>query len=300
MSVSDTNSKQTRKLSIADTLWACAQAGFGLLFIAVRVLEIPDAGFERLPLVFMGVPHLIVAAGIGCRRRWSLWLGLAHSMFLPLTVPLAIAVLNMVVPVSESSGLGPAGPEMGTRASTTFLIGIILLCGYWPLNIAMFLTLLLFPEPATKKLGSRNQVTGPSEPHRFGVLASVSLSICLLALIVECILTVLSTNNPWALGLGDLAILLYMLGPYPALAVIAWISRSRWALAWATLTVTLILATWGLCATGTHTYHYLTDLEFRKLQPIGIFLMPLGQWFAVGCLGLVVTLRGFNAPKASP
>lgn len=144
------------------------------------------------------------------------------------------------------------------------------------------------------ELDTGGQVTGPAKPHRLGILLGVSLFVCLLALVVEFVLTLLSTNNPWALGLGDVVILLFILGPYLALAAIAWTVRRRRVFAWVTLVVILVLSVWGLSVAGTHTYYYLTDLEFRMIQPIGIFLMPLGQWFVVVCLATSVGLNALR------
>lgn len=120
------------------------------------------------------------------------------------------------------------------------------------------------------------------------IITILTLTLCLVTLASEFVLICLATNDPWSMGAGDAAILIFILGPYPLLAVIAWLARGDRRLAWLVFGITLLLAAWGLWVSGTHAYHYLSDVEYRKLQAVGVFLMPLGQWFLSVCLGVAV------------
>jgi hypothetical protein len=129
-----------------------------------------------------------------------------------------------------------------------------------------------------------------TKPRPFNIILLLTLALCFVALASESVLICLATNDPSSLGAGDAAILTFILGPYVLLAVIAWMARIGRRLAWSAFAVTLLLVTWGLWVSGTHAYHYLTDPDYRKLQAVGVFLMPLGQWFLSFCLGVAVVV----------
>jgi hypothetical protein len=135
---------------------------------------------------------------------------------------------------------------------------------------------------------------------RQGRLARVSLGICLIAIGAAFVLMLLATNDPWSLNVGDGAILLYVLGPYLALAGIAWASRRGQKIAWTVFLTTVVLVAWGLWTNASHTYYFLTDMEFRKVQPLAIFLVPLAQWFVVVCLAAAVGLWRWRVSRLSP
>lgn len=116
----------------------------------------------------------------------------------------------------------------------------------------------------------------------------VSLVVCLLAVVVELVLTALATNSPGSIQPSDAVILLYIVGPYLALAVIAWCGRVNRRLAWVIFSFSLGLIVWGIWGAASHAYFYQTDPEYRLVQPIGVFLIPLGQWLGSAFLGIAV------------
>ncbi|MCO6047768.1 hypothetical protein NG895_28015 [Aeoliella sp. ICT_H6.2] len=120
------------------------------------------------------------------------------------------------------------------------------------------------------------------------VVSIVTLVICILAIAIDLVLTVLATNNPWSLQPSDAAILLYIVGPYLALAAVAWFGRVSRRLAWVIFLSSLALTVWGLWGAASHAYFYQTDPEYRLVQPIGVFLIPLGQWLGSAFLGVAV------------
>jgi hypothetical protein len=113
----------------------------------------------------------------------------------------------------------------------------------------------------------------------------VTTGLCFVTLVAESAMIWLTTNDPWTLGPGDALILVYMLGPVVVLTVIAWGTRNSRNNAWGLSLVILVILGWGLRTMAEHTYHFRTDPDYRKLQAIGVFAVPLGQWLASGSLG---------------
>ena len=84
-----------------------------------------------------------------------------------------------------------------------------------------------------------------------------------------------------------------MLGPVVALSVIAWVMRnSRYHACGLSLLILVVLG-WGLWTMAEHTSRFHTDPDYRKLQAVGVFVVPLGQWLANGSLiaGIIFARR---------
>ncbi|MCS7468725.1 hypothetical protein NZK35_18890 [Stieleria sp. ICT_E10.1] len=122
------------------------------------------------------------------------------------------------------------------------------------------------------------------DEYKITTPAILSISSCFITLIAEFIMMLLTTNKPSSLGLSDLLILIYVMGPVAVLFAIAWVTRRTRKNAWALTLVIVAILSWGLWTMGEHTYQFLSDPEYRKLQAIGIFAVPLGQWLASGSL----------------
>jgi len=117
----------------------------------------------------------------------------------------------------------------------------------------------------------------------------VTLAVCALALLA-CLALILQATNLHTLRPSDSLIVMYMVGPYAFLALIALSCRRYILPSYIVLGVTLLLVTWGAYMFGVHAYRFQTDEEYRKVQQVGVFVMPLGQWLLAAMLGIALSL----------
>ena len=124
--------------------------------------------------------------------------------------------------------------------------------------------------------------------------ARVTITVCLLSAVVEAGLACTATPR---LSVMDAPIVLFMLGPYLCLAMIAWLQRGKLAASWTLLAVALGLSIWGLYVIGEDSYRYHTDANYRKLQRLAAFFVPLVQYavvLLVGTSSLLIHLSSFE------
>ena len=111
--------------------------------------------------------------------------------------------------------------------------------------------------------------------------ARMTVAICLFAAAVE---TVLGCTSTAGLSPGDALLVLFVIGPYLLLARFAWSRREETAASWVLLVSTAVLAAGGLYVFGEDSYQYHTKPEFRRIQRLAVFLVPIVQYGAVSFL----------------
>ena len=129
-----------------------------------------------------------------------------------------------------------------------------------------------------------------------GSVARLTIAVCLLAASVE---TVLGCTSTAGLTLGDALIVPFVLGPYLILALFAWRRRGQPAASWALLAVAVALAAWGLYVSAVDSYRYHTDPQYRLIQRMAVFFVPLLQWAVVLLVGLVSLVRWPNSRRGA-
>lgn len=118
-------------------------------------------------------------------------------------------------------------------------------------------------------------------------LARSTVIVCLFAAAVEVALGSASTAG---LAPADAIVGLFVAGPYLLLASLAWRLRARMMASRAMLAVAVGLAAWGLATFGWHGYRYHAEPQYRALQNMALFAVPLLQWVAVFLVGLASLL----------
>jgi uncharacterized protein YjbJ (UPF0337 family) len=94
---------------------------------------------------------------------------------------------------------------------------------------------------------------------------------------------------------GDAIIVLFVIGPYLLLALFAWRQRGRPTASWVLLAVAVGMSAWGLYVFGEDSYRYHTEPQYRNVQRLAVFFVPLVQWAIVLVVGLVLLVGGLNA-----
>ena len=113
----------------------------------------------------------------------------------------------------------------------------------------------------------------------------ITWAVCFLASAITLMLACTSTAG---FGPRDVVIVAFILGPYLLLGLLAWWQRGESLVSWLLLTVTFLLATWGVYLFGLDSYRSQTEWEYRMAQRLTVFLVPLLQWAAVLVVGLVL------------
>ena len=132
-----------------------------------------------------------------------------------------------------------------------------------------------------------------------GLVARVTIVLCLLAAVAEVVLCCTATTR---LTLMDAPIALFVVGPYLCLATIAWLQRSKLHVSWTLLAVVIGLSAWGLYVLGEDVYRYHTEANYRKLQRLAVFYVPLLQYLFVSLVGtssLIHHLMSLEKKKTS-
>ena len=125
-----------------------------------------------------------------------------------------------------------------------------------------------------------------------GSVARLTLAVCLCAAVVE---TVLGCTSTAGLSPGDAIIVLFVIGPYLLLALFAWRQRGRPTASWVLLAVAVGMSAWGLYVFGEDSYRYHTEPQYRNLQRLAVFFVPLVQWAIVLVVGLGLLVGWPNA-----
>ncbi len=89
----------------------------------------------------------------------------------------------------------------------------------------------------------------------------------------------------------DAPIVLFMMGPYLCLAILAWLQRGERAVSWILMALIIGLSIWGLYFIAEDSYRYHTDANYRKLQRLVAFFVPLVQYAVVVLVGMVMMVR---------
>ncbi len=119
------------------------------------------------------------------------------------------------------------------------------------------------------------------------LLPRLTITVCLLAAVVE---TVLACTSTAGLSPGDVFPILFFVGPYMLLVLFARWQRGHTAASWVLLAVTVALSVWGLYAFGEDSYRYHTELEYRRVQRMSVFITSIGHWAVVLLVGLGLLL----------
>lgn len=124
--------------------------------------------------------------------------------------------------------------------------------------------------------------------HPVGLPAQCALALCLIASGAELVLGLTSTATPVP---GDALLMLYVAGPYVLLGALAWAYRTQRGASWGLLVVALGVAALGLYLFGIDSYRYHTDPEYRQVQRMTAFVVPILQGAVVLTTGLGLWIR---------
>jgi hypothetical protein len=102
--------------------------------------------------------------------------------------------------------------------------------------------------------------------------------VCLLAAAITAGVACLTATR---LTAADVPILLFVMGPYLALAGLAWWQRRQPVMRLALLVVIAVLSLAGVALFGIDSYHFAKERSNRQTQHVAIFLVPLAQWLVV-------------------
>ena len=116
----------------------------------------------------------------------------------------------------------------------------------------------------------------------------LTVAVCLLSAIAE---TILGVTTSTRLSARDMVIVLFIVGPYLLLASLTWCHRGLWKGSWTLLAIAVIISASGLYIFGNHSYRWHTDPQFRKVQSMAIFFVPLVQWAIVLLVGISSVVR---------
>lgn len=128
-------------------------------------------------------------------------------------------------------------------------------------------------------------------------VARSTIVVCLFAAAVEVALGCVSTAG---LAPADAIIALFVVGPYLLLAALARRQRARAMASWSLLAVAVGLSAWGLATFGWHGYRYHVEPQYRLVQNMALFSVPLLQWAIVLLVGLVSLLVRPNSRGGQP
>jgi len=130
-----------------------------------------------------------------------------------------------------------------------------------------------------------------------GLVARLTIVVCLLAAAAEAVLGCTSTTR---VSLGDAPIVLFIVGPYLLIALVAWLQRGKLAASWTLLAVAVGLSAWGLHVFVEDSYRYQTEPHYRKVQRMAVFFVPLLQWALVLLVGTTLLVWHQSSLDTSP
>lgn len=130
-----------------------------------------------------------------------------------------------------------------------------------------------------------------------GSVARLTIAVCVLAAAVE---TVLGCTSTAGLSPGDALIVLFVIGPYLLLALFAWRQRGQRAASWVLLAVAVGMSAWGLYVFAEDSYRYHTEPQYRMVQRMAVFFVPLLQWAVVLVVGLALLVRRLSSRRGRP
>jgi len=112
-----------------------------------------------------------------------------------------------------------------------------------------------------------------------------TILICLLAAVIE---TILGCTSTAGLSPGDAIIVLFLIGPYLILGLFAWWQRDKATVSRVLFVLAYLLSAWGLYVSGVDSYRYHTEPQYRMVQRVWVFLVPMARWVVVFLFGLVL------------
>lgn len=120
-------------------------------------------------------------------------------------------------------------------------------------------------------------------------IASVlTVVVCVLTALVEAGLGIMSSTRVSA---SDILVVLFIVGPCLVIASWAWRYRGPREGEWTLLAIAIGISACGLYTFGDHSYRWHTDPNFRKVQSMAIFFVPLIQWAIVLLVGISSVIR---------
>ena len=119
------------------------------------------------------------------------------------------------------------------------------------------------------------------------MVAKITVLVCFLSSITTVAMGVASTAG---LTPEDAFIVLFVIGPYVVLALLAWRYRNRLSASRLLLALVSVMSVWGLYIFGEDCYRYFTEPEYRKVQRMAVLVVPLVQWPATLLSGVVLAI----------
>lgn len=119
------------------------------------------------------------------------------------------------------------------------------------------------------------------------MFSKCTLALTFFAASATVFLVIAATENVGP-PLPAAVIMLFIIGPYAALAALAWLTRFHRVMSVVVFFVTLALSSFGLYLFSVDCYQFFTDPEYRQHQRLTVFIVPLVQWFFATGLGLVL------------
>lgn len=116
----------------------------------------------------------------------------------------------------------------------------------------------------------------------------LTVVICVLTALAEAGLGIMCSNRVSA---SDILVVLFIVGPYLVFASLAWCHRGPREGVWALLAIAIGISVCGLYTFGDHSYRWHTDPNYRKVQSMAIFFVPLIQWAIVLLIGISLVVR---------
>jgi hypothetical protein len=124
------------------------------------------------------------------------------------------------------------------------------------------------------------------------MIPNLSLALCAIAAIGTVGLGLTSTSQPHP---TDVFIVLFIIGPYLLLGLLVrWWRRSR-PVSIAFLVLVMFLTAIALWLFGMESYQYHTDPNFKYVQRLAAFIVPLFQFFVALVVGLALLVVRFGS-----
>jgi hypothetical protein len=138
-----------------------------------------------------------------------------------------------------------------------------------------------------RRLGDRQRSARESHvPRR--IASVLTVVVCVLTALAEAGLGIMSSTRVTA---SDILVVLFIVGPCLVFASLAWCHRGPREGEWTLLAIAIGISACGLYAFGDHSFRWHTDPNFRKVQSMTIFFVPLIQWAIVLVVGISLVVR---------
>src|SRR5262245_35997240 len=125
----------------------------------------------------------------------------------------------------------------------------------------------------------------------------VSLTVCLVAASITTGVACLTATR---LTAADVPILLFVVGPYLALAGLARWQRRQPVMRIALLVVIVVLSLAGVALFGIDTWQFAIEPPNRQTQHLAVFLVPLAQWLVIFVVAPFVVAAAIAGRRTRP